>query len=267
MIIYFSGTGNTLLVVKKMKEVFEKQSITVNLYRIEKTQAKDLSIHTMIGLAFPVACQGTYQFVWDFFKELPWTEGTPVFMVDTLAAFSGGVVGPLKKIMRNKGYNPIGAREILMPSNFFTSSAGARLGKYVSFRRKISDDEKIKKGLTEAARYAYDIVQGQATWGRIPIVSDILSIASQSGKSFHSCRKWVPLTVDRALCTKCGLCKELCPVGNIEMNEFPHVLDRCQLCMRCIAFCPAGAMCGAKVTDKAQRSHYKPAVSVNEILV
>ena len=34
---FFSGTGNTLLVVKKMKEVFEEDGIKVNLYRLEKT--------------------------------------------------------------------------------------------------------------------------------------------------------------------------------------------------------------------------------------
>ena len=68
---YFSGTGNTFLIVKKMKQAFEKNDIKVNLYRLEKTKPKDVDLNNTIGLGFPVAEQGTYPFVWDFVKSLP----------------------------------------------------------------------------------------------------------------------------------------------------------------------------------------------------
>ena len=35
---YFSGTGNTLLVVEKMRDVFKKNGINVNLNRIEESK-------------------------------------------------------------------------------------------------------------------------------------------------------------------------------------------------------------------------------------
>ncbi len=85
---YFSGTGNTLLIVKKMKEVFEKKSIQVNLFHLEKCNPTKNNISNTIGLAFPVAEQGTYPFVWDFIRAMP---NTKVFMVDTMLAFSVGV--------------------------------------------------------------------------------------------------------------------------------------------------------------------------------
>ena len=90
---YFSGTGNTLLVVKKMQEVFEQHGSTVQLYRIEATNPNTINVQHAIGLGFPVAEQGTYPFVWDFIRSLPPSNGTPIFMVDTLMAFSGGIVG------------------------------------------------------------------------------------------------------------------------------------------------------------------------------
>ena len=116
-IYFFSGTGNTLLVVRKMKEVFVKNNINVNLYRIEKSKPQEINTEHTIGLAFPVACQSTYPFVWDFIRNMPEVKGAGVFMVDTMLAYSGAIVGPVKSVLRKKGYSPIGAREILMPSN------------------------------------------------------------------------------------------------------------------------------------------------------
>ncbi|MCE5213400.1 MAG: hypothetical protein LLF83_01595 [Methanobacterium sp.] len=50
----------------------------------------------IIGLGFPIAELSTYEFVWKFIKSLPLSEGTEIFMVDTLAGFSGGIVGPVR---------------------------------------------------------------------------------------------------------------------------------------------------------------------------
>jgi flavodoxin len=41
---FFSGTGNTLLVVKKMRDTFEKNGITVNLYKIEESNPDEVNL-------------------------------------------------------------------------------------------------------------------------------------------------------------------------------------------------------------------------------
>ena len=66
---YFSGTGNTLLVVKKMAETFEKNGINVNLHKIEESNTEDVNLEHTIGIAFPVAVLSTYPFVWEFIKK------------------------------------------------------------------------------------------------------------------------------------------------------------------------------------------------------
>jgi len=109
----FSGTGNTLLVVKKMIEVFEKNSITVNLFHLEKSNPEEINTTHTIGLGFPVAEQGTFPLVWKFLRAMPQCKDTKIFMVDTMLAFSGGIVGPARKILKPKGYNTIGAKEIV----------------------------------------------------------------------------------------------------------------------------------------------------------
>lgn len=37
-------------------------------------------------------------------------------------------------------------------------------------------------------------------------------------------------------------CAKLCPINNIEMQQYPLKYDRYVSCMRCVAFCPYNAI-------------------------
>ena len=118
-IYYFSGTGNTLLVARRIAETLGRHDVTVDLHRIEASKASETTGDGLLGLGFPVAVQGTYPCVWEFLDQLPEGNGRHAFMFDTLMAFSGGIVGPVKKLLLAKGYDPVGAAEIRMPNNIF----------------------------------------------------------------------------------------------------------------------------------------------------
>ena len=230
---YYSGTGNTFLVVKEMVKVFSAKGIQVTLYKIEDTDPEKIDSATPFGIAFPVAFQSTFPFVWNFFKALPRAEKTPIFMVDTMMAFSGAVVGPLKKVLTEKGYDCIGACEIMMPNNWLP--------------KQINEEEnrrKIDSGLRKARAYAENLVKNTTSWRRIPFLS--------KGLYAICCNNFVmerinlaegrKITVDKDTCITCGLCSKLCPVDNITMKEYPEWHDSCELCMRCLSFCPVNAV-------------------------
>ena len=151
---YFSGTGNTLLVTKKMVETFKDNGINANLFKIEDSNPEDVNLEHTIGLGFPVAELSTYDFVWKFIKALPEANGTNIFMVDTLGGVSGGIVGPVREIVKKKGYNPIGAKEIIMPPNIF----------YI--QEEDVNKKKVEEGLIEAEKYALSIINGELKVGK-----------------------------------------------------------------------------------------------------
>ena len=228
---FFSGTGNTLLVAEKLAETFLKNKIDMNTYKIENSDPKKIDPKKTIGLAFPVAMQSTYPFIWNFINNLPNVDGTEIFMVDTLHAFSGAIVAPLKKVLKKKGYKTIGAKEIIMPSNL---------------RKKINPKEdkiKIAQGLKTAEEYAYSLINKRAEWKSVPLLPHIFhylvtrkylwNYMKELGKKFKT---------DRGKCTKCKICMEICPVKNIIIPDFPEHQKKCELCMRCIMFCPTGAI-------------------------
>lgn len=229
---FFSGTGNTYLVVKKMAEVFREKNVSVKIHRMEKTDPEKINTDVVVGLAFPVAFQSTYPFVWKFIDSLPKAQKMSVFMVDTLAAMSGGIVGPLRKTLENKGYWPVGSKEIKMPSNFHIKSINEQ-----------ADREKMEKGLKEAEEYAESILDGSSTWAKQGIFADLMYTISRSDLvKFFIQHMAKDLKVDLEKCKKCGTCAKLCPVGNIKMDVYPRYRQRCELCMRCVAVCPVDAI-------------------------
>ncbi len=249
-IYVFSGTGNTLLAVRKMRDVFVAKGLEVNLLPLDRTDPKSIDTSHTIGLGFPVAEQGTYPFVWDFARALPLTEETEIFMIDTMMAYSGGVVGPMRKIVLGNGYKPIGALEIAMPNNYFP--------------RKLDREKnaaKIKKGLGKAGKYAHELINGTANWRRIPGGSDIMATFSQSEMTWNMFRRMHDLRVNETKCTKCGLCVKLCPIDNIQMTEYPAIGKDCYLCMRCVSFCPSNA-----ITKKNGKGNDYRALKASDLL-
>lgn len=250
---YFSGTGNTLLIVKAMKKSFEEKGAEVRLRRIEKNPVIEPD-SDLIGLAFPVAAQGTYPFVWDFVKSLPPSDGKKIFMVDTLESFSGGVVGPMKKIVKRKGYHPIGSLEVKMPSNL--------LNKKID---KDKNDLKIDNGIKIAKEYAEKLLSNQTEWKRIAVISDFMSIFSKSKILWWLFRKLFKMKSDEDKCTKCGLCEELCPVNNVTVENLVRFDNSCVFCMRCVSFCPTEAISIEGFGKQIEFKRYR-AVKASELL-
>jgi len=238
----FSGTGNTLLIVKNIIKILKKNGFSkIEIHRIEKIRPENIKLNNrIIGLAFPVAFQGTYPIIWNFVKSLPEGKNTPIFMVDTLDTFSGGVVGPIKKILKKKGYIPIGAKEIKMPNNILI--------------KKLNNDkisEKIKKGLKKSEKYALNLINGKSKWKRVILISSLISLISKAKVTYKLFRKYYKFEIINDKCIKCGICIRLCPVQNItgefrnnKLISYPiyKTPSECISCQRCFSFCPERAI-------------------------
>jgi ferredoxin len=180
-----------------------------------------------------VAILSTYPLVWNFIENLPLAQGTEIFMVDTLGGFSGGLVGPIHRKVKKLGYQPIGACEIVMPSNIF----------FIQDLR--TSNQKIKKGLKSADEYARSLMEGKTMWGRVPVISDfiyLLSIISWKLIAWKPHQRYLKLKAHPEKCKQCGICADLCPTGNIIMDNFPVNGYQCNYCLRCVSFCPTGSI-------------------------
>ncbi len=228
-IYYFSGTGNTLIGAKNMKYVFDDNGVSTRLFAMEKEDPKNIDTSGLVGLAFPIAVFTSYPLVMNFIKKLPNAGGTPVFMLSTMGGASMGIKSYLKDLLKNKGYTPVGAKQIVMPGNYT-----------VGVEDEQKNPKKVKNGIEDAKHFAKQLLEGKAHWEYFPILPELAYLISQSLFNVASFKKAVKL--NNSKCVQCGLCSKLCPVGNIVMREHPAFLEKCEVCMRCISYCPKGAL-------------------------
>jgi len=211
-------------------------------------------------LVFPTHCFTLPEIVRQYVEQLPHVERVPAFMVTTAGITTGGgVCGPLKRILTEKGFVCRAAKVLLMPDSFFAFIHGwlARRMICVATRR--------------VRTFADRLVAEQTRWRCIPVVTDLWAALM---RRFFACRDMFapkfryPRVVARPkTCTQCGLCAKHCPVGALslvsleeaipEHNDHERKLVRrntnplksppepsmtCTLCLRCVAICPANAM-------------------------
>jgi len=228
---YFSGTGNTVIVLKEMKQVFDKNGIITNFKPIENAKILNIEEGTTLGLAFPINSQSTLPFIWKFIKSLPEVKGIPVFVLCTLNE-SSGILKPLFELLKKKGYIPMGSCEISMPNNTSTTH----------FDEK-EYEKRMGEGIEKAERYALSLANGSSKWESTSNGSSFVSFLTR-----NTSLPWITMRfvfsygVDKGKCTKCQTCVKLCPVQNIKMDEYPKHLKHCELCMRCISCCPQKAV-------------------------
>jgi ferredoxin len=230
VLFYFSGTGNTTRIANEMLNAFSVYQFKAVLRNMVHLDSVELPDDCHVGLIFPVAIQSTFPNVWAFAAALPAGAGRKIFMADTMEQFSGGIVGPLKHLLTQKGYHCIGARE-------FKMSTSMQLGRKKQFEGEIKD----KRALIDVDRYVRDLIEGRAKWRRIPILSDLMRGISKSPKVWQSMSQ--KITMDLSKCVGCGQCAHFCPMHAIEMKEgIPERShELCIACMRCVNFCPVNA--------------------------
>jgi formate hydrogenlyase subunit 6/NADH:ubiquinone oxidoreductase subunit I len=68
--------------------------------------------------------------------------------------------------------------------------------------------------------------------------------------------KWAPvlhLSKDEEKCTKCGICKRVCPLQVTEVYEQKGgniTTSMCMLCLRCVEMCPYESCLKVKMAGK-----------------
>lgn len=238
-IFVFTGTGNTLLVSQNITEVLRQEGLIVSLHGMEEPCSPVLDAETALGLAFPVACFSTYPTVWRFIHSLPPGEGREVFMIGTMGGFSGGMQGPLRRVLVRKGYQPIAAKFFVMPGNYNRKSNDDSLN-----ARHENDARRLQKALLEARLFAYDLLKGRTKWSSgIPLLSSFFYKAAQTRYPWNLFYKMFPITVDEKKCVRCKRCVDNCPEKAMRMGKYPAVEALlCQSCQRCVGFCPKGAL-------------------------
>ncbi|MCH4179708.1 MAG: EFR1 family ferrodoxin [Megasphaera sp.] len=250
MILYFSGTGNSLAIAKKLAEKLGDTAVHISDIQDECMRICDKSI----GFVFPVYFGELPDPVRIFAEYVHFSPSTYFYGVATCGSMPGRALLSLKKILSGKDCTLSYGKVCCMIAN--STIASKRHIQYDLHRLDGEDD--IVAEIAEAVRSQRNNQQDI----RSSLAANVMNIGWLKRRG----QKWFRIAVDTDACVRCGICEKICPSHNISTDENGLTIgNNCSHCLACVHWCPQQAMRvrGRKVLPEDQYHH--PGVEVNNL--
>lgn len=245
-IYWFSGTGNSLYVAKKLSvDLGELPLIPITGEVPNRAVGGE---GEKVGFVFPSYFGNLPRAVHAFVEALHIQPGTYVFAIVTMGAIGQGSVGKMQALLKEKGLVLQYGMGIQMPANYV-------------LKYNPADSQKsgaaMEKAENRLQAFADAIRVGKQQVKKLPITANTL---------YKDVGALDTLFTATDACTSCGLCQKICPVNNIQLeNGKPVWLHHCEHCVACISWCPTTAIQYGSVTQKRRRYHNQK-ISVAELI-
>ncbi len=229
-IYVFSGTGNTLMCAKALKEALDRTGAVSVLHEIrdgtEFAGEKDLI------LCYPVHGFNAPNMMLRFCRGIPEGRGNVWFLKTSgePLRLNGNSSAELMKLLRKKGYSVMGEFHYVMPYNMvFRHSDEMASLMWKTARERIPEAaEQIAAGKDRAIRPS--------------VPAKTMSLLCRIEHRFYPANGRT-YRVDTDRCVKCMKCVKNCPASNITYEDGRFRFGRnCSGCVRCSFGCPEGAI-------------------------
>jgi len=240
-ILYFSSTGNSLYIAKKLKEKFGGKLNYIPKYNGNGSEFDKLYLVT------PIYSYGMPKCVYDLLPKFDKTK--ELFVIQNYGGMVAGADYLFYKYAIENGLNIKSVQTLKMPENFTLTFS---VPKFYIKSTLNSADERIDKALTKLLSGEYVIPKKQKT---------------RESKYLKNMNNWHLIGTDFSTndkCVQCQKCISVCPVGNIYFeNGKIKFGDKCVACLGCYHRCPNKAIV---YKNKKKKSRYiNPFIDENEI--
>jgi len=240
MIFYFSGTGNSLYVARRIAERSRDNCQDLSQAVREGAYEYALRAKEPLGLVLPVYYWGIPAQAELFLSRLKLTGAQQpyTFVVFTCGGAPCNAVSFIKKHLSVNYWN-----WVTMPDNMV-----------IKYDVKHRDEQRAC--LTGADLKLKDIMKAIARREESKKGADLFGqLATRVFyPKYDKQRVTAPFHTD-SRCTGCGQCAAICPEGIIELNDgLPRwTANKCSLCLACLNRCPEAAIQYGKSTAKHGR--------------
>lgn len=245
MILYFSGTGNSAWIAKKLGALLGEEAISINGYLKQKKFFADTECRRVVFVV-PTYAWRIPRIVEQWILRSSFKKGAKVYFVMNCGDSIGNAASYVKALCRKKEFRCMGCAQVLMPENYiamFTAPGEEKARKIV--RMAVPAIEELAQRIK--ADQAFSAVNtGMAGCLLSSLGNRIFYPVFVHDKKF---------TADEN-CISCGKCAAVCPLNNIRMNNGkPQWEGTCTHCMACITGCPEKAIEYGKKSVGQPRYH------------
>lgn len=249
-IYYFTATGNSLYVAKKIKNGVEDcELISIpDALKNKEFNIKD----SVIGFVYPIHSGSLPIVVEDFISKLNIKYNTYIFAIGVTGGGKSKLsFSHINELLGDKGKlsNYLCVKYISNYTRAGRNPTKERAIKSIKLNEGILDDfiKAIKNKEVKSVDYK--------TSKRI-LYNGWKNLFKNKDKAFNVNDK----------CIGCEMCKSICPVDNIKIiNNKPVWLGKCTDCMACINICPKEAINIGNKTLKKNR-YRNPFIEVKELI-
>jgi ferredoxin/flavodoxin len=251
LVLYFSGTGNTAFIAKKLYQRLKADNSGVTLASIETFPFESVADYDVLYFGFPVyACDMPLP-VQRYCEKLTLPTSKRVILFSTMGIYGGNANRIIAKRFLQRGMTTSYALEIPMPGSdgLVFLKENSRYAKKLRVR-DFENDRAILKAvalLTQALELETEKLPPFRLGGML--ASFFMQLAFRPIERIFKKKFWA-----NDSCIGCRLCELNCPMKNISVSAtgvFFH--DSCFLCMRCINQCPVKAIQIGSMTDNTFR--------------
>lgn len=237
MILYFSGTGNSLYVAKKMlKYMPDEKLIDIAVLHKNKECELELEAGEKVGFVFPVYFYGIPSIVLEFIErmQIKSSQFPYIYAVITCGASIGNAGKMLYDAMFERDCSLSSVYTVMMPDNYillYNSPGKDKIEKILEQADTtiLSVVLDIKKEKVDEKSLSQSVFSGLVTAVLYPF--------------YKYGRKTKKFRVEET-CIGCGLCEQMCPVHAISVKSGQPVWTQkeCVHCLACIQRCPMEAI-------------------------
>lgn len=257
LIIYFTGTGNTLHAGK----ILAQELGDTTLFRISKNMDKEkvrdhINEATTIGILAPVYAGTLPYMVSDFLKETSFPKDAYIYSLLTCAGSKLSAHTDVELCLRQTSKRGVDKTFTLTyPSNFQTHMAPKD---DQAIRQVVGDaKEELRKVAILIKNKDREEVKVKKFMAALSRASLKIFVKKNTDKNFYSDDK----------CISCGICQKVCPAANIDLVESkPRWKNSCESCMACINLCPVEAI-QYKEKTKTWGRYANPEINTKELKI
>lgn len=259
-IYYFSGTGNSLLMARKIAERIEDARVKhISWFVKDKVAEKSedsVSIdNKIIGFVFPVYYDDIPKAVKEAINTAHLSYNY-LFAVTTSGGMSGNVINRLNSYLHEKGNRLDYWRSVDMAEN----SIALRTPE----SKEIQRFEALDSIADEIARAVKIRTSLEPTKGNNLLYSFVGKTIKTIVEKYYRIND---KRIEPQRCSKCKLCEKVCPTGNISLDsEGKNFSNNCEQCFACINWCPQKAIIFGRVDPMKKQQYTCQGISASDII-